>query len=379
MNTIFRPLLVMVLANLLCGCEGLQLDRTFKIGLEGWATLGGSSTRTNESSSMLKPPLREIWQYDARSGITASPLVRDSLVAICTLKGQLHVVNGKTGKRIGYISVDGAVTGTPVWNGTDLYIPISTGDELIESIDIQNGSKNWSAKFGQCESSPLFYQKNLYVTSLNGMLYCLNRTNGNEIWKYQTAGEDVQEPIRSSPAADSNLVIFGCDDGIVYAVDATTGHDVWKFKADQSIFASPIVTERRVIVGSLDGTVYCLWALTGKLDWSYNAHSRVYGAASANDSLAFVGTADGNCYALRLQDGTIAWRFQAQSVINCAPLVTTNLLYVGSLDRNLYALDVQSGKEIWHYEAPGRIKVSPVIWNGMLLVTSEDSYVTALK
>jgi eukaryotic-like serine/threonine-protein kinase len=374
------PLLIaFLLSGFVVGCEGLQIDRPMKMSALDWTTFGGGPTRSNQSSSSVTPPLKQIWQYDAGSGIMATPLVSDSILMISTLKGELHAVDIRTGKRIGYITLDGAVTGTPVWNRTAVYLPISTEDETIESIDINDGSRNWRAKFGQSESSPLLYDKRLYVTSLNGNLYCINYVNGDEIWKFETAAESVRKPIRSSPATDGSVVVFGCDDGVLYAVDRSSGKEAWKFSTGESIFASPVIARERVVVGSLDGRVYCLEARSGKLCWSFDTKSKVYGAASSNDTLVFVGTADGHCYALNVENGSVVWEFTAKSVINSAPLVTKDLLYVGSIDKNLYVLDIHTGRMVWHYEAEGRIKVSPVIWNGTLLVTSEDNYVTAFK
>jgi outer membrane protein assembly factor BamB len=372
-------LISILLSGLLSSCQGLQIDRSIKAGPTDWGTLGGSPSRVNQSASSANPPLREIWQYDAGSGIAAMPLARDNILVVCTLKGELHAVDLRTGKRIGYIAVDGAVTGTPVWNGTTVYIPISTEDETVESVNVHDGSRNWRAKLGQSESSPLLFDKCLYVTTLNGVLYCLNSANGDEIWKFQTETEDARKPIRSSPATDGDLIIFGSDNGVVYAVERASGIEKWRFKTGQSIFASPIITKQKVMVGSLDGRLYCLEIQTGKLVWSFDTKSKIFGSASTNDTLAFVGTTDGRCYALDVTNGSVVWTFDAKGVINSAPLVARNFLYVGSLDKNLYLLDIQTGKEIWRYEAQGRIKVSPIIWNGILLVTSEDNYVTALK
>jgi eukaryotic-like serine/threonine-protein kinase len=372
-------LTILLLSAFICGCEGLQITRPIKTSVLDWTTLGGGPTRANQCASSAAPPLKQIWQYDAGSGIAATPLVSDSILIISTLKGELHAVDVRTGKRIGYISLDGSVTGTPAWNRTAVYIPISTEDETVESIDVHDGSKNWSANFGQSESSPLLYDRHLYITSLNGSLFCLNVANGDEIWKFETGTEDERKPIRSSPATDGRVIVFGCDDGVLYAVDRATGKEVWKFATGESIFASPVITGGRVIVGSLDGNVYCLEVRTGRLCWSFDTKSRIFGSASSNDALAFVGTADGRCYALNVENGSVDWSFTAKSVINCAPLVTRDLLYVGSIDKNLYVLDIRTGKLVWQCEAEGRIKVSPVIWNGTLFVTSEDNYVTAFR
>jgi outer membrane protein assembly factor BamB len=372
-------LFLIVVALTLAGCEGLRIDRLIKGTPQDWGTLGGSATRANQSVSVLRPPLNEAWQYNASGGILATPLVRDDIVLVCTLKGELHAVDIQNGKRIGFIALDGAVTGTPAWNGVMVYIPISNEDETIESVDLQNGSRNWAAKLGAAESSPMVYDKYLYVTSLNGWLYCLDISDGQEVWNFKTGTEIERRPIRSSPATDGSTIVFGCDDGCLYAVARSDGSRKWRFQTGQSIFASPIIVDGRVVVGSLDGRVYCLELSTGILVWSFDTKSRVFGNAASNGKFVFVGAADGTCCALDAASGSLVWRFDAKSVINSAPLVVDDVLYVGSLDKNVYALDIRTGKQIWNFVADGRVKVSPVLWGSTLLVASEDSYVTALR
>lgn len=380
LKSIFSIFVYVVLAvGIVCGCEGLQIERAIKGSSGDWITFGGAPSRTNQSSSGLKPPLKQIWQYDAGAGITSTPLIRDDILIVTTLKGELHAVNVRTGKRIGYLTLDGAVAGTPVWNGVDVCIPISAENETAESISLVNGTKNWRAKFGSSESSLLRYDRFLYVTSLNGILYCLDASSGGEVWKFETAAEEDRKPIRSSPATDGEVVVFGSDNGCIYAVRRADGTQKWKFQTGQSIFASPIITKGRVIVGSLDGKVYCLDARSGDLFWTFDTKSRVFGSASSNDKYAFVGTTDGYCYALDIMNGSAVWKFKAKSVINSAPLVANDVLYVGCLDKILYMLNVETGVEVWHLQAEGRIRVPAVIWNGILFVTSEDSYVTAFK
>jgi outer membrane protein assembly factor BamB len=370
---------LVVAALLVAGCAILRIERTFKTREIDWITFGGTSARTNKSLSSAVPPLKELWQYNTESGLAATPLIRDSVLLMCTLKGELHAVNITNGKRMGYVILEGPVAGTPVWNGGLIYIPISSEKSGLESFVLESGTKDWSHKLGACESSPLLYEKNLYVTSLDGILYCLTASNGNEVWKFKTDIDQRRKPVRSSPATDGEIIVFGCDDGGVYAVERATGKLHWKFQTEQSIFATPVVSKNRVIIGSLDGKLYCLDIRAGKLLWAFDTKSRIFGGASTDDHSAFVGTTDGHCYAVSLETGAVIWNFKAKSIFNSAPLVAQDLLYIGSLDKNLYVLRTQNGEKVWELPAEGRIKVSPVIWGGILFVTSEDSYVTAYK
>jgi outer membrane protein assembly factor BamB len=364
---------------LLNGCSGLKMDRTFKMNNEDWLTYGGSAARTNESNSDLKGAATRQWQYDSRAGISATPLVADSVMIVGTLQGELHAVNMSDGKRFGYIVTEGSIVGTPVWRNGIVYVPLASGTETLVSYTLYNGAKYWSAKLGPIETSPIVLDKFIYVTTLKGTLHCMNVGDGKEVWKFDTQQEEKRKPIRSSPASDGETIVFGCDDGAIYAVDQGSGLLKWKFQTRESVVATPIVVGGRIVVGSLDGTVYCLDARKGTLCWRYQTHSRLYASASTNRSLVFVGSTDEFLYAIDLQNGSLVWKFKAHSVINSAPLVAKNRLYVCSLDKNLYALDLMTGKELWRIPADGRIRVSPVLWRGMLLLTSEDRVVTAYR
>jgi len=378
-NSIDRGLSLLLVILLAGGCSGLKLGRAVRTGPQDWNTLGGSSLRTNRSAAVLHPPLREILQYNAQSGILATPLVRDSVLLISTLQGELHAVNLRNGARFGYIVLDGSVIGTPVWSNGNVCIPLASGTETLVSYSLFGGTRNWSAKLGSIESSLALFNQRLYVTTIGGFLHCLNVQDGTEVWKYRTDVDEKRKPIRSSPATNGEIVVFGCDDGGIYAVECATGSRRWKIQTQRSVFASPVIVQDRVFIGSLDGAMYCLDVRTGSLVWKFDTKSPIYGAASSDGRRVFVGTADGTCFALEIDGGSVAWRFKARSVINCAPLVTRDIVFVSSLDKNLYALSVETGKETWRFAAEGRIKVSPVAWNGFLIMVSEDKKVTVLK
>ena len=371
--------LSIVLMGGLWGCSGIRIRRPLAISPSDWVMYGGAPERANYILHTVHPPLEELWEYNALAGISTTPLVRDSVVLIGTLNGELQAVSLTTGDRIGYVVLASAVAGTPVWDGIHVYVPSAAGKETLARISLQTGKREWVMNYGPIESSPLLFGELLYVTTLDGLLYCINKVDGTEIWKFETRAKDVRKPIRSSPASDGAVIVFGCDDHFVYAVDRASGKLRWKYETGASVFATPIIALGKCIVGSLDGTVYAIDVRTGDLAWEYDAGSKIYGAAAADDARVYVGSADGKLHALMLETGVSNWTYDARSVIDCAPLVAGDILYVGSLDRTLYALRAGTGEELWHFDAPGRIRVPPVIWGTTLLLTSEDKYVLALR
>lgn len=379
MGFLMRNLLHMtvVSALLLAGCSGLRVNRSIASRSGDWAMYGGSPSRTNVSSSTIRPPLQVIWQYNAQSGISGTPLVRDSIMVIGTLQGEIQAVNLTNGRRLGYKVMEGSIVGTPVLDGTRVIFAMSVAQESIVAMDLVTGKQAWTYAAGAVESASLLYENVLFVTTLQGSLVCLDKNTGEEIWKFTT--EEDSQPIRSSPATDGSIICFGSDDGQVFGVDRASGRLLWKTDVRGGVFASPIIASGMVIVGTIKGNVIAIDAETGVQRWSYETGSRVYSAAAGAGTVVYVGSANGVLHALDRETGALVWKFEAGSVISSAPLVASGLVYVGSLDKMLYVLDAATGNEVWKFEAEGRIRVSPVLWGDFLLVTSEDKYVTALR
>jgi len=376
-----RPVLAIFVVFLLfaSGCAGIRIQRSLAQKPYDWLTYGGAPSRANESSSTVIPPLKPMWEYDALAGISGTPLVRDSVALVGTLRGELHAINIVTGDRIGYAVMESAVSGTPVWDGGYAYVACALGTETLLCMSLRDGTRKWTGKYGPIETSPLVVGEFLYVVTLDGVLECLKKEDGLEFWKYEFAEKDVRKPVRSSPATDGEVVVFGSDGGGIYAVERLSGKLRWKYQAAASIFATPVLSNGVCIVGAIDGVLYALDTRTGELRWKWETGTRIFAPAAATQNQIFIGTADGKVTALNLESGKKLWSFSCRSVVSCAPLVAGDILYVGSQDRNLYALRVATGEKIWQYEAPGRIKVSPVIWGDAMLLTYEDRYITALK
>jgi eukaryotic-like serine/threonine-protein kinase len=365
---------------LLAGCStGISLKRNLVDRPNDWTMYGGEPSRVNQSRSVVSPPLKTVWEYDAASGIAGTPLVEDSVVIVGTLKGELHVIRLSDGEGYGFASLESAVVGTPVAKGNYVYVTSAQGKETLTCLFLQNGKREWGSPLGPIETSPLMIGEFLYVTTLDGTLIAVKKEDGKELWKFETNAKDRRKPIRSSPASDGEVIVFGSDDGAIYAVERLSGRLRWKYQTGASVFASPILQDGACIIGSLDSVLYAIDARTGTLRWKHNTSSRIYAVASASKNLVFIGGTDGELEALSLDSGREIWKFDTKSVVGCAPLIAGDILYFGSFDRVLYALRCETGEKIWETELEGRIRVSPVIWGNMLLVACEDRTIIGMR
>ncbi len=377
MRSFRRSLAAFAVVFLIGGCSGLRIKNTMAPRPGDWAMYGGGPSRANVSQATVQPPLHEVWQYNAQGGVSGTPVVRDNVVIIGTLHGEIQAADLSDGRRLGYKVVEGAVVGTPVLDGSRVIFAMSGTKESVASMDLGSGDRIWTFPAGPVESAPLLYENSVFVTTLQGSLICIDKFRGEETWKFTP--EEENRSIRSSPSTDGTVIVFGSDNGFVYGVDLAAGTLLWKAGVGASVFASPIIVADLVVVGTIKGSLVALDRATGAQRWIYASGSRIYSAAAGTQSVVYAGSANGVLHALDAETGKLLWNFEAKSVIASAPLVASNVIFIGSLDKRLYALDAATGKELWHFEAEGRIRVSPVLSGDYLLVTSEDKYVTALR
>lgn len=371
---------VVLVASLIGSCSVLRLYDPVKIQPEDWVMYGGNVQRTHVANYTVRLPLIQVWEYDTNAGFgNNSVAVADSFVFVGTLQGELHVVRIGTGKRVGSTDLGSAIVGMPVVAGELVYVPLSRNDDNLVAFNLQRGALAWRVKVSDIETSPLFIENKLYVTTLRGELLCLERFSGEIAWRFEIPSHDHLTSIRSSPAADAETIFFGADDGKLYAVRMQDGKLLWAFATGQSIVATPSVSDGRVFFGSTDNSFYSLDASTGKLVWTRNVGSRFLGGQVVDRGRVFVGTADGRVYCFDANTGDILWRFQTGSVISAAPLSSGSMVFIGSSDKHLYALDAMSGQLEWSKEFTSRIKTSPVAWRNYLIVMLEDRRVVAFQ
>ncbi|MCK5261963.1 MAG: PQQ-binding-like beta-propeller repeat protein, partial [Thermoplasmatales archaeon] len=93
----------------------------------------------------------------------------------------------------------------------------------------------------------------VFVGSFSGNLYCLDASDGQEIWSRPAGSGGVL----SSPAVADGKVYFGSYDNNVYCLDASTGAIIWQHLTADDVGSSPAVADGKVFIGSKDCNLYC--------------------------------------------------------------------------------------------------------------------------
>jgi len=130
--------------------------------------------------------------------------------------------------------------------------------EVVECLDARTGAPRWSHSyptsyhddFGFDEgprATPCIADGKVYTFGAEGMLLCLDLSDGKKVWQLDTQEEFHQGKgyfgMACSPLVEGNAVLLnigGPDGAGVVAFDKASGRVVWKGTDDEAGYASPV-------------------------------------------------------------------------------------------------------------------------------------------
>ncbi len=183
---------------------------------------------------------------------------------------------------------------------------------------------------------PAIIGDTLVFGSCDSYLYCLNKNNGELIWKYKCG-----HSIKSSPAIYKGNVYFGSRDNHLHCVSLTDGKLKWKTKIGNDMDSSPCIINDTIYVGGEDHYIY-----------SFTADS---GTVAIIDTFLYAGSSRGYLYCLSTRTGKILNKFKTGSDTDVSPVIIGDHIYIGCEGGILYSLERSTMSVLWKYRKKGRI------------------------
>jgi len=237
------------------------------------------------------------WVYKTDNQISGSPNYWRNGENISILVGSydynLHCVDAGTGKaNWKYESgnfINGAaacLSGIAVFGGCDGFlhlIDISTGKpkDKVEVATYVAGSASLSGNYA-------------FVGDYDGMFTCVNLKDKKIVWQWKD--ESTNLPFICSPSVLKDRVIIGNDNKYVYCLDKSTGRLIWKFNTGSRIEASPVVSLNKVLIANMRGDLFVLEVNTGKKLWSYETGTPISGTPAILKDKFIIATTNGYIY-----------------------------------------------------------------------------------
>ena len=377
-----------------------------------WPTWGQSAERSFASpcptgiSPQTAQDLKQIWFFNAKDTVTATPAVVDGVAYVGDWSGNFYAIDVKTGK--------------PRWTyQAHVHGKVYAG-QIVSSAAVADVKGVRTVYFAGGKT-----------------LYALRADDGKPRWKHEVGrpGDDNDpSEIEASPVVADGLVIFGTDvhnsgkgePAAVIAVDAASGKERWTTVTAPTegegatgpgcgdVWGSPTVdpATKLVFVGtgnctsSPDGygrfaeAIVALDLGTGQVRWTYQPHQPnrddldFAGAPNLFDaggrSLVGLGNKDATYYAVDRSTGELVWRTQVTEP--GIPRPNTNFSTGGFIGATavadgvvvggtavggtpaLHALDATTGAIRWQQPEAADTYASAAIANGVVFLGSTTDF-----
>lgn len=215
---------------------------------------------TTESSgelAELRPDGTVVWQQSFDEGISAPPAWLNGVVVYASDAGVLRAVSqGESQWKVDIAA--NTRTGPVLVDGT-AYLQDASG--TIYAVNIETGDVEWHQSTNATptsETTPAVSENALYLPTEDG-IYCVDRANGQSIWKFELRGRGSA----TTPLIDSTAIYFGgTGHGLVYALDLDDGTEQWTYRTQvkyftdvvySGLYGPPTPVESGLIVSAADG------------------------------------------------------------------------------------------------------------------------------
>jgi outer membrane protein assembly factor BamB len=198
------------------------------------------------------------WKFENPAQVNCSPCVVGDVAAISGCDGALHLIDLETGEEQASIMLAGYVAASAAYRDGHYYVPSFQGEVFAVAEPDENEELEvvWSEMSDNPDAafyaSPAVTEKFVFFGDRTGVVRCMEREAGDEVWSVQTDGE-----VDSSPVVSGEHLFVGSSDGNLYSLRLTDGKEAWRFQTGAGIYASPAIGRNRLVIGADDGIIYC--------------------------------------------------------------------------------------------------------------------------
>lgn len=198
---------------------------------------------------------RLLWEYETGDQLQCGATLAGDQTFLGGCDAHLHIINVKTGQRIGEpLSIDAPTGSTPSVLGDRVFVPTYAGEIFcfkLPSFELQWRFKN--PKLADEFKNSVAVADGLAVAaSRNKRVFAINVETGQVVWE-----QTLQKRCDASPVIAAGQVVVASADGRLSLFDLKTGEPTWMFEVKPSFIGAPAVGDGKLVVANDRGTIFC--------------------------------------------------------------------------------------------------------------------------
>lgn len=214
------------------------------------------------------------WRYDTKAEITSQPLIYNNILYFLNGANSLFSLDATNGKQLWIYNRQETMTkmtirggSRPTFSNGIIYSGFSDGS--LVAITAATGTPLWevtlnrNSRFKDIDATPILDEENIYINSYDDKLYCLSKSNGSILWKYNTGGA-------TAPVLTGNKLFISTSSGSVVSLNKKTGSVEWKKDDINGIATEPIIVKGFLVFGESQGSLKLVDLLTGTSKASFD-------------------------------------------------------------------------------------------------------------
>lgn len=338
----------------------------------------------------------KIWEHDLANGpIDTTPVVAGGRVFVSTggvfnwtsseyvNPPHIYAMNATDGRLLWsrQTSAVGWQVSTPTYlNGL---VISGTTDGKVLALNDGDGSVEWTFNTGASPTgvtaSPAVANGTIFIAAGDGYLYALSPI-GQQVWNFSLGGPAYM----CTPAISEGRLVTGADNGVLSCVDISNGAMKWNYSAEGKIRASPAIRNGTVyfvstVYEGFSATRSELHALSlenGAQLWKVPVNASTSSPAVSGEKI-FLGTATG--VQMVPINGTSITSWPTDDPVQSSPVYAHGHLYysVNGANGSVHSFVERDGRDEWYYNPkPAQyLMCSPSLADGRLYIASDNGKV----
>jgi len=191
------------------------------------------------------------WKYASEGPIRSAPVIDGGIVYFGSDDKRLYGFDLATDQPLQPFQTSGAIQSTPAIWKDNVFVASQDGYIYALKRSAAGFRMVWQAQatvaYGEMFSSPVVHRGQVLISASNRLIG-FDATRGTRRWNFKAGGL-----IAGSPAVTGRRAYIGSRDGVIYCVDVTQGKALWRFPIRGSrgpIQSSPVLAGDVLLVRS---------------------------------------------------------------------------------------------------------------------------------